>query len=77
MTTIFFSSDFNVIFFWYESDDFKKKKFTFEKKKNFDEKMLEIFFLLNFFLRGACSTPRLPPRTSCRDCAPGPRMILD
>ena len=38
-----FSSDFDDIFFGYDSVDFKRKKFSKVKKKNFDEKNVEIF----------------------------------
>ena len=37
MTKIFISSDFNEQFFGYESDDFKKKNFTYKKKKIYEK----------------------------------------
>ena len=46
MTNIFFLFDFNVKFFGYESDDFKKKKnVRLRKKKNYEKKNIPRMFL--------------------------------
>ena len=40
---IFFSSDFSEIFFWYESDDFKKKKFNGKMFDNFSKNFFDSY----------------------------------
>ena len=58
MTKKKFPSDFNVHFFWYESNNFKKKNVLLGEK-NFDEEMLEIFFV-NYCFAGGLAQKNWP-----------------